>query len=56
MFNAKEAMIIYKVKQLGFDSHIVHNIEKFFQHELNENEVPQTKALVTFIQEILVTS
>ncbi len=56
MFNAKEAMIIYKVRQLGFDTHIVHNIEKFFQHELNESEITETKALVTFIQEILVTS
>jgi len=56
MYDFNETMVVYKVKQLGFDTKTVENVKKYFKNQLKEDDKNEVKELVTFIKEILVTS
>jgi len=49
-------LIIYKIKQLGFDSEVVTSVEKYFSNTLEEDKRESVKPLINFIESVLDTS
>lgn len=51
-----QSHVIYKVKQLGFDAHIINEVEKYFLNELSEEKKKEVEPLISFIESILDVS